>query len=121
MSTEASSHGPFAQRWFLVPLRTDPKALRQNDLKYVLKAAVCEDLGKKRKGNTQSQAQLDNLKRRWSAPTADGGAHTGPVRSLMLIVRVVLEDSGDLDAAHASTEAASLAEGSGTRTGPELR
>ena len=78
VSTEASSHGPFAQRWFLVPLRADPKILRQNDLKCVLKAAVCADMGKKRNGSTQSQAQLDNLKKRWSAPKADKGAEIGP-------------------------------------------
>ena len=72
------AYGPFAQRWFLVPLRADPKILRQNDLKCVLNAAVCADMGKKRNGSTRSQAQLDTLKKRWSAHKADKGAEIGP-------------------------------------------
>ena len=78
VSTEASVHSPFMQRWFLIPLRADPKIIRQNALKCALKAAVCTDMGKKRNGSTQSQAQLDNLKKQWSAQKADEGAETGP-------------------------------------------
>jgi len=76
-----------------------------------LKAAVCADLGKKRNGSTQSQAQLDNLKKRWSAPKADKGEGTGsePAAVIQETAVAPVSDDSSIPAGHGLREQPRLA------------